>query len=263
MDLVGYLKSNSDFDNHIIIDEKATWPKLIYDLIDSSKCELQNYINERKRIEIIRNRATRPKNEYEDKWNSVVDLVDSYLQKHEVIGFQCSRLLDDEIEDILVNGLTPLNRDFAIQRINTVCEKGLIPYDLREKLFNKEELRDENREGAIRFFHNTSELRIEMGLYEFFKLWGGEAIYSGFEKDPYLQKIGVPCIIMVSIEYQDLVRYNLSQRMICFFLGESNYFDHKFESLFAKKIKVLTIVKRNNKLFNYLTNINHWDEKIN
>jgi hypothetical protein len=263
MNIESYLKQNSDFSNHIIIDQVTTWPESIYNLIDSSKNELSKYISEKKRIENIRNRASRPRNEYEDKWISVVNLINFYLDKNKIVGFHCSRLMNDEVEDILTNGLTPLNSDFANKRIKRVYEKGLIPIDLMNSLLNKEELSEENRKGAIHFTHNTSVLRYEQGLFKFFKLWGGEAIYSGFEENKYLQKIGTPCIIVASIEYQDLINLYLSERMICIYLGDSYYYSHEVDSCINKKVNVLAIIMRNNKLFNSLTNIDDWVEKIN
>jgi hypothetical protein len=263
MNLESYLRQNYDFSNHIIIDQVTTWPESIYNLIDSSKNELSKYISEKKRIENIRNRASRPRNEYEDKWISVFNLINSYLDQSKIVGFHCSRLMNDEMEDILTNGLTPLNRDFANKRIKRVYEKGLIPINLMNRLLNKEELSEENRVGSIYFTHNTSTLRNEMGLYLLFKLWGGEAIYSGFEENKYLQKIGIPCIIVASIEYQYLIEFNLCERMIGIYLGDSYYYSHDFDSWINTKVNVLAIIKRNNKLFNFLTKIDEWDEKIN
>lgn len=263
MQLESYLKQNSDFNNHIIIDQFSTWPEVIYNLIDTSKKELINYISEKKRIENIRNRASRPRNEYEDKWISVVDSINSYLDKSKIVGFHCSRLMNDEIEEVLTNGLTPLNCDFANMRIKKVYEKGLIPIDLMNSLLNKEELSEENRTGSIHFIHNTMTLRNEMCLNLLFKLWGGEAIYSGFEENKYLQGIGIPCIIVASIEYHDLIDFNLIERMLSIYLGDSYYYSHEFDSWINKKVNVLSIITRNNKLFNSLTNIDDWDEKIN
>ena len=263
MDLLSYLKSNSDFDNHIIIDQITTWPESIYNLIDSSKSDLKNYINEKKRIEEISNWANRPKNAYEDKWNSVVDLIGSYLQGKKLIGFHCSRLMDDEIENILANGLVPLNSNFAKQRINTVYERGLITSDLKERLLVKEEPSEEYREGTIHFFHNTSTFRKEMLLHLLFKSWGGEAIYSGFEQDKSLQKIGIPCIIVASIEYQELIKFDVCKQMLRIFLGDIYDFHEDFDSSVNKKINVLAIIKRGSELFNFLTNYEEWEEKIN
>ena len=120
MNIIDYLKDIPDFNNLIVIDQSATWGKSIYELMNSSKTELKKYLEEKRRIEKIRNRASRPINIYEEKWNSVVKSINDNLESKNIIGFHCTRLMDCEIDDILKKGLTPLNNDFANISIITV-----------------------------------------------------------------------------------------------------------------------------------------------
>lgn len=256
-----------DFEDHIILDHIASWPKELVCLIEGSKEELQNFLKEKRRIDTlardnIKYRVHRPYNEYTNEWNSILDATDLLLVNKKIICFHCTRLMAFEINDIINNGLVPLNSDFSNQRINILYDKGIIPKDLREKLINKEEFSVDNREGNICFFHCLSTLRNEGGLHRLFKSWGGEAIYLGFEHNTKLQKIGIPCIVIGSLNIQDLDVYpSLSKRIVCIYLKDS-YYPFDFDSFIRKRVKVLEIIKRNDERFNYHTNIENWDEKI-
>jgi hypothetical protein len=140
---------------------------------------------------------------------------------------------------------------------------GLISLDLKNKLLNKEEFIEEsNRKGNVHLTHHTEALRQEGGFYNLFQLWGGEAMFTDFEDNKCLKKIGTPCIIIADVEYQDLNVLYISQRLISYYVGYSHFYNYKFDSEIPHKVEVVAIIEKDNKLFNQLTNCNNWDKKI-
>jgi len=182
------------FENHIILDQNKTWPDEVIDLIKNSKKSLENFLKEEKRIDKLgrtdlKIRYNRPHNEYFEIWNEVTNEIENILKEHKIIGIHCTKLMDYEITDVLENGLKPLSRDFANERIKKLYEKGLISTELKNKIHNKAELNAENRKGKICVFHCLSTLKDEWGLNRLFGLWGGESIYSYLDQTKELKNI--------------------------------------------------------------------------
>ena len=256
-----------DFKDHIVLDYIPSWPKELPSLIEHSKEKLKSFLNEERRRDIRREdnyryRVHLAENEFRGGWNSILAKTEIILSNKKIIGFHCTRLMDSEIDEVIDIGLVPLNSDFSNQRIIKLYNNGVIRRELMEKLINKEEFKDENREGNICFFHCLSTLQNEGGLNRFFKSWGGEAIYLGFEQNTILQKIGIPCIVVGSLDISDLSVYpSLSKRIVCFYLNDS-YYPTDFDSFIRKNVKVIEIIKRGDSRFSSLTHIDNWDEKI-
>lgn len=254
-------------DNHIILDQIDSWPDEILTLIENSEQSLKNYLREEKRIDKLgrtdlKIRYNRPQNIYTQKWDKVNYDIETYLQKHSIIGIHCTKLMEYEIKNILKNGLKPLSKELANKRIKTLYKKGLISTELKNKIYDKAEFSDENRNGKIFTFHCLSTLKDEWGLNKLLGLWGGESIYSYLNTSEELKKIGTSCIVITSIKISELDIYpQLSKRMLCIYFDD-NYCPHDTDSIFENKLKVLKVITREDKLFNNLTNIEKWREEI-
>ena len=256
-----------EINNHIILDQKKTWPEVVLDLINNSKKDLENYLIEESQIDKLGRtdlnvRYNRPHNPYFEKWDEITDKIERILKKYNLVGIHCTKLMDYEIDDILVNGLRPLNKDFANKRIKILYENGLISNELKNKIYDKEELSAENRSGKVFTFHSLSTLKDEWGLNRLFGYWGGESIYSYVKQAQELKDIGTSCIVIVSIQIKNFDIYpELSKRMLSIYF-DSNYCPHDNDSIFEEKLDVLQIIKREDELFNRLTNIEAWSDEI-
>ncbi len=256
------------FENHIILDQTSSWPEKVLQLIEEHKSSLIYYLQEEKRIEILRHtdlkiRYNRPQNPFVDTWIEVIDTIDEILQEYKIVGFHCTKLMDYEIGDVIKNGLIPLDKDFANSRINILFDKGLISKELKNRIIDKAELSEKIRAGKIFVFHCLSTLKDEWGLNKLFGLWGGESIYQYLKNSTELSQIGIPCIVVASIKIIELDIYpSLSKRMLCIYFDD-NLHPHDNDSIIEKKLDVLEVIQRDNKLFNKLTNIESWiEEKI-
>jgi len=253
--------------NHIILDQLSSWPKNILQLIEKQEYSLRCYLQEEKRIDNLcrtdlKIRYNRPQNPFGEIWIEVVDTIEAVLQDFKIVGFHCTRLMDYEIKNVIENGLIPLDINFANNRINTLFDNGLISEELRNQIIDKAELSEDIRAGKIFTFHCLSTLKEECSFNKLFGLWGGESIYQYLKDSKELSQIGIPCIVLASIKIAELDIYPiLSRRMLCIYFHD-NYHPHDNVSVFEKKLNVLKVIQRDNKLFNKLTNIESWSEKI-
>jgi len=254
------------FKNHIILDQIDTWPEEFLEVVEKRKKDLKGFLEERSRIdklarEDISLRYNRPKNAYSETWSKSIAILDTILKKYEIIGFHCTRLTEEEILNVLENGLQPLKKDFAVSRIEKVFNNSLISKELRDEIIEKEELTADNRTGMVYVFHCTSTLREESGLNKLFGFWGGEAIYMYLKNSRELKTIGKSCIVLASINIQDLsIFFELSERMIKFYFDNS--YDPDTDTSLKSNVKVIKVIKREEPIFEDLTGIQNWKEKI-
>jgi len=254
------------FKNHIIFDHLESWPSEMLYLIRENENTLKGFFEEEHLIdklarEDVSLRYNRPENIYQEKWGVIINEIETVLKQHLIIGIHCTKLLDWEIEDVKKNGLKPLNRTFANQRIEKAFTEGLLSKEIRDELIDKKELDEEYRQGYVWFFHCLETLNFESGLNRLLGLWGGESIYAYVNDNNELKQIGTPCITFASIKISELDIYpELSKRMTAYYFND-NYYPHDNDSHIETAMNVLRIVKRNEKLFEELTGIENWDDE--
>lgn len=253
-----------DFNTHIILDKIDSWPDEVLELIKTNESFLKGFFAEEHRIDKLAKedmfvRYNRPQNIHLDKWINTIDKIESILKDYSIVGIHATKLLEDEINDIKKNGLKPLSKDFANQRVERLFDKGLISEELKNELINKKELVANNRKGKIFVFHCLSTLKDEWGLNRLFGYWGGEALYSYIKNSKELMRIGIPCIVFTSIKIKELDIYpELSKRMIAYYFDD-NYYPHDTDSIIKKDLSILRIIKRDEKIFEDLTQIQDWN----
>lgn len=194
-----------NIENHIILDNIDSWPQQVQILIKNSENTLKGFLQEEHRIEKLKRdipslRYKIINNVYLDKWTKIIEILEIELLKHSIIGFHCTKLMNYEIENVKKNGLIPLNKKFANQRVEALFKNNFISQELRNELFNKEEVSCNNRNGKIFVFHCLATLKDESGLNRLFGYWGGESLYA-YLNNPYeLKEIGESCIIVTSVK---------------------------------------------------------------
>ncbi|MBE7646139.1 hypothetical protein [Tenacibaculum finnmarkense] len=256
-----------NFKNHIIFDNIESWPSEIIDIIKNNENLLKEFLKKESHIdklaiEDVMLRYNRPENIYRKQWDIIINEIDNMLEQYSIVGIHCTKLLDWEIEDIKQNGLKPLSKTCIKNKIEKAFKQNFLSIRLKDKLINKKEVNEDNRKGNIYVFHCLENLRDERGLNRLFGLWGGESLYSYIKDNQELKNIGTPCIAFTSIKINE-INFNpeLSKRIIAIYFND-NYFDHDTDSVIKTDLKVLRIVKRNEKLFQDLTGIENWDNKI-
>jgi len=248
--------------DHIIFDQIDSWPQPIIKIIMESENSLKEFLNEEKKRILEPNFLVRfkfPPNPNEKIWNSVANKIESVLCGKKLAGIHCTKLMDYEIEEITKNGLIPLDKSYAIDRVNKLYENGLISEKLKKEILNKSELEEDERVGKVFTFYNISTLQFEGGLRKIFTYWGGESIYQYLEDPSELRKIGIPCIIFISMDIENIPKnIKLGERFLCIFFNDY-YCSSGMEFSYRGKLDVVKVIQRDNKLFNDLTNIESWD----
>jgi len=257
-----------DFGSHIILDKTETWPDEVLKIINTNKENLQKFLKEERRLDLLSRenisfRLNRPVNIYFPKWSKTIEKIENTLMKYSIVGIHATKLIEDEINDIKENGLKPLNKVFSIKRINNIYKKGLISKEFKNKLINIEETTFNNRKGMVFVFHCLSTLKEEYGLNKLFGYWGGEAIYMHTEQPKKLEKIGTSCIVFVSIKIKELdISPELSKRMLMHYFNDT-YYPIDTDSIFYENLNVLRVVRKDDKYFEYLTEIQNWNSQLN
>lgn len=155
---------------------------------------------------------------------AVYRLVDQ-LQPYALRGWHCTRLTDQEIDDILANGFHLPNREMLHRRVDTLIANGTISQDVGDRLKERNQADAPNRAGMIWFcFHPPGEAG-ESGIERFFRHWGGEALYGLHERDPVtspvLAQVGTPCVVEALVPIATLkVHGGLYTKVIRRFLAD-------------------------------------------
>ncbi len=259
------------YDDHIILDYIDSWPKDLMDFLDENRDVFENYIRTEneidKKVEVDVNfRICRPNNQYQDQWDKSIGELKEILTLCKFIGFHCTRLVDDEVQDILSDGLSPLSGKLIQKKLNILLENDFIDRETLEKHSEDHLADEENRSGRVCTFHTLNTLKNDIeGLKPVFSYWGGEAFSRGKENslDPKSEfiNIGFATIVVTSHDYQGLKpphyeEDTIEKRIIEWYLGRDDGEMLHFESSFSEVVKVLECITEKDELFSRLTRYN-------
>ena len=163
------MTSPSDFPEVINLERPETWPKALLDFLDG---------------------------ETGDSGEALKDVLRPYAIK----GWHCTRLTDREIGNIQTGGMQLLDKDMLARRIDACAANGGFTPAVAAALKAKNQAHEANRAGKIAFCFFPPSRKSER---DFFRYWGGEALYNSRADDPniaaILKKIGTPCLIEADV----------------------------------------------------------------
>ncbi len=267
-EVIDVIKNDVFPNNHIIIDQHVSWPKALTFLLTESKEILLRFLNEEKSIdeaavEDVILRVQRPNNKYQYEWDCILEKVKRIINKCMFIGFHCTRLTEIEVNDILQNGLSPLNEDLLSLKLGVLLAENLIDQNEFDKMLLNKKIGDEGRRNLVFTFHELKTLTDESGLKRLFRCWGGEYFYFGKEEDDDFKSkyfnIGNATILLTSHPYEDFQDRDIELKIIKNFLFyNKDYRGNDFDNWHSKSVKVLNYIAEDNKLFNDLTFYSSW-----
>ena len=133
------------------------------------------------------------------KYDQLIYDFRSILKKYSLIGYHCTKLTRNEVDEILKNGLTLQNLESLKKRISKLKENKIISEDIANKLTSTNQANQKNRTNMLWFCFFLPYLGGQFGIERFFRSWGGEALYNSHEGLPNtgekLLEIGIPCVI--------------------------------------------------------------------
>lgn len=190
---------------HILIENEATWPRDIVELLDRVRATLQDHLAFEKTrcvgavtsYEKHQRRAI--VNPLQRQRDLAVSELARMLEKHQVIVCHCTRLTMDEIADIEENGLQLLSPELCQGRIRRRADAGDLNSEEARVLLErcaKRFQRDDGSLGANRIWGTLGRtaLNDEEELGSAFAFWGGEALLELPATAPYY-RMGQGCIV--------------------------------------------------------------------
>lgn len=127
----------------------------------------------------------------------------SALLPYSIRGWHCTRLTDDEVEEVEAGGLEPLSAELIERRILVQVRRGTVPAIVGERLSAGHQGSKPNRAGMIWFCFFPPYEEGEGGIHRLLRHWGGEAVYWAHESDvdiaPALRQLGSPCIVEADV----------------------------------------------------------------
>ncbi len=252
--------------NAIVIDIKETWTKEMLDILDNNKNDLSDYY----RIEQELTRKSNyndnfmfnnTSNDKEAIFNEVCLKLREELFNKKIIGFHCSRLTNEEINNIKIDGLRPLTSNLIEEKLDILVRTDLISQKEYDYLLENNVSAQKNRSGMVMNFFSIDTLKDCGGLSRLFRAWGGESIYynneSIIEWRKLLFRIGKPVIILCSLKYTDINAFtDLEKLIIQHYIQEKIYDTNNISKVVVNVKNVITIEEE---LFEYLTNYSAWE----
>jgi len=260
------------------LDDVDSWPNELRALLAENLRLLSQYEAERARlsmlcVENVLLRVSPPENQFLAARSEILRKVDELVQDTRFIGWHCTRLHDEEIDDVQRVGLVPLDVQLLERRIDTRLRAGELSADVAQRLKSVNQARDPNRRGMIWILFTRETLQDEDGVIRLFRSWGGEALYNSHERSeltgPILREIGTPCIVEVVVPVAQIETFTtVGERVLNWYLSRHDISTGnapQMEGVVRTPIpreSLLRVIPRGTKEFLRLTNCSGWTESF-
>lgn len=166
----------------IDLEDEGGWPEAVRDLLASRLPALTASL---------------------DTLPAVSARIDSLVASCDLVGFHCSRLTDDEVQDVRRNGLRALSPALVSDRLMRRVEAGDVDLDTAARIDATNRAKEPTRRDRVALYLRRAELRERHLTEPFFRMWGGEAVAFPLERDEarraVLERIGTPCVVVVAV----------------------------------------------------------------
>lgn len=175
--------------------QPGAWPAPLVSLLDSFH-------------ELFLNWEIAPRKVNPGMYDRAIIAVADSLTPYSITGWHCTRLTDDEIEQIIESGMDLPDGTLLRRRVDAIVASGQLSRNVGERLAAANQADDSNRSGRLWFTFFPPRRAGEGGIGRFFRHWGGEALYNSHENDPVtspiLRLIGTPCVIEADVPVASL-----------------------------------------------------------
>src|SRR5574344_22083 len=253
----------------VILNDFKTWPQNLVAQLNILRPTIGNYIQferalDKKAETNVLFRLNRPYNPHQNIWQRAIEITENLLKGSMILGFHATRLLPEEISEILKNGLEPLSENLIKRRLLLIHEMGLISEEIRQELLLHSQAKTPGRAGNVFMFHSMETCKDSSGLGRLLGRYGGESLYWYYDKDEskksILRSIGRPAIVLGVIPFEKLnSQYSVSSRMLKYFWRRREFSD--FDSFTNASVQVLGVLDSSNAEFEKLTKYSQWKNK--
>lgn len=192
----------------IDIENAASWPPELRALFEADLHHFSDYIADHVRLDELKKSdpvayIKNGVNRFAGKKDHLSAAAAAIAAQHDIEGFHCTRLCDDEVAAIQHNGMAIPSPELLVVRVRARVVAGDLSKADGEKLTANNLAGDTIRKGVLYFLNGPSALSYESGAYKLFRYWGGEALYGLYCQDvemaPKLKAIGKPRIVVASL----------------------------------------------------------------
>ena len=222
-------------DNLIIADMPESLPQEFWRILDQHLEIVENYYAEKSRItkqqKILNYFSTTSTNKYQSALSNIITVAANYLIEHNfwVMGFHCTRLLKEEVDDINKNGFCFFDKKKHFAKLNLLYQHGFNSQEINQlKAYSYTE--DKYRTNRVFFLYDTYSINNQDYVKDFFEIWGGEITNWKINKTELqhkLKSIGAPYLFIVKtkfdrIDFESLIRNILDNKYLNTRINVSN-----------------------------------------
>jgi hypothetical protein len=225
---------------YINIDKIDTFPNNILNYISDNFTTIEKYGLETKRINDLYDFKDKfigkhIINRYENAARNIINNMPINIKELDFIYYHCTKLLNNEIEYLINNGLYTLSYQLVDKKLqfledSNILEKRKIDF-LRKNNHNHNSIYPSSRNGFV-FVTNKKILESNSPGLKFLKYWGGENFYfyNNNQNMIELSKIGISSIVKIKINFEndknDLIKKNIAFTMV------KSFYETKIEGYF-------------------------------
>ncbi len=197
----------------MVLEDESTWPGELRDVLLENEPVLRAFEEEETRIFNDDSRdgrylpwALRGPNRFWDQRQHVVKLIEATFEDSRLQGYHCTRFTDVEVEDIIADGMMPPSPVMLKDRIRRLQQDGTIDASIADRLIGENQTHEPTRMGRIWFVFTSAPLRERWGAGDFFRYWGGEALYNMHDKETgrAVRAVGEARIIVAAVAAVEL-----------------------------------------------------------
>ena len=259
----------------MFFDLEETWPKDLLDFLDEQSSTLRGYEDhENQTLEKYLSpdnelsMSMMPENPFFEEREKIVEKINILLMPEHLVGWHCTKLTHSEIHKIKSSGMCLPTLKFLEERIFNLINEGIISLEVGEKLKTNNWANDANRKEMIWFCFFPPRMAGQSGIENFFRYWGGEALYrlhqDNSETGPVLMNIGIPCLIEAQVPISSLALNFFAEKIARHYLVRrglkpSEGTKHEDRSLLPIAAEnILRIIEFGHEDFVSLTGCNKW-----
>lgn len=186
-------------------------------------------------------------------------------------GWHCTKLTPSEIQAVTTVGMSLPNESKLNARIDAAVREGFVLPDVAIRLKADHAAGSPYRSGMLWFCFFPPHIGDESGIGDFFRFWGGEALYRSHHNDPItgpaIAAFGTPCLIEAivpiaslkgALEFKVVRRYLKSRGF-----QTSEPVDHEDRTVVPLGPEwILRIIQYPDLEFLALTHCNNWRWKL-
>lgn len=195
----------------IVLDPERpnTWPQPLLDFLGNHH---QLFLDWEQRSGVVTG----------SQYDEAIYALQEILNRYALRGWHCTRLTDAEADAIISGGVQLPDQAMLNRRIDALIQQGHITPASAAILKSKNQAHESNGAGILCFMFFPPLRAGESEIGDFFRYWGGEALYNSHDRDPAMAavigSIGTPCLVEAEVPIALLAPHSFAFKIVRRFL---------------------------------------------